>query len=60
MRGAIADPVGQFGKNIEKRMEQLLKVYQKPDISTEICRDLKALLLKEGIDEAYIDMAVDS
>ncbi len=41
-------------------MEQLLKVYQKPDISTEICRDLKALLLKEGIDEAYIDMAVDS
>ena len=41
-------------------MEQLLKVYPKPDISTEICRDLKALLLKEGIDEAYIDMAVDS
>ena len=60
VRGAIADPVGQFGKNIEKRMEQLLKVYQKPDISTEICSDLKALLLKEGIDEAYIDMAVDS
>ena len=60
MRGAIADPVEKFGKNIEKRMEQLLKAYQKPDIPVEICRDLKVLLLKEGIDEAYIDMAVDS
>ena len=47
VRGAIADPVGQFEKNIEKRMGTASESVPKPDISTEICRDLKALLLKE-------------
>lgn len=60
VRGAIADPVGQFDKNIEKRMTQLLDAYKKPEVSAEIRKDLKTLLLKHDIEEKYIDMAIDS
>ena len=60
VRGAVADPRGQLDVNIEKRMTRLLETYKKPEVPAEIRRDLKTLLLKQNIEEKYLDMAIDS
>lgn len=60
VRGAIANPADQFDKNIEKQTARLLEAYKKPEVSTEVLKDLKTLLLGQNIEETYIDMAIDS
>ena len=60
MRGAVADTRGQLDENIEKRMTRLLETYKKPEVPAEIRRDLKTLLLKQNIEEKYLNMAIDS
>ena len=60
VRGAVADPRGQLDVNIEKRMTRLLETYKKPEVPAEIRRDLKTLLLKQNIEEKYLNMAIDS
>lgn len=52
-RGSKSDPQ-TFYKNVDKRMEQLLASYQKPEIPADTLAAMQALLRKRGISEDVI------
>lgn len=60
VRGSVADAAGQLGRNIDKRIKQLVDSYQKPEVPKEILKDLKTMLLNLDVEEKFIDMAIES
>ena len=58
VRGPHEDANGQFQKNIEKRLQQLLNAYHKPAVSETVLESLQQLLLNEGIQLEDIEKAV--
>lgn len=58
VRGPHEDANGQFQKNIEKRLQQLLNAYHKPAVSKTVLESLQQLLLNEGIQLEDIEKAV--
>lgn len=60
VRGPHNNPERLFYKNIDKRLENMLNSYVKPQVDQKVIKEMEIVLKEFGVDQKYLDLVVHS
>ena len=55
VRGSTAEPGTQLERNIQKKLEQMLSQYKRPELDPQILEQMQQILRSRGVEQSLID-----